>query len=129
MYYLIVGEGLGRLPITNIHLKTIEFYQVSFEDANEVLVLLHLVTHSPNLKEFKVSKLLFYNSSSYGITSPIQLFPLEEESSDLFRKRLFQLQTRLEIVRMKDVSGIRIKLKFIRFLQDKRKALLLIMFL
>ncbi|WZZ61073.1 hypothetical protein YC2023_061180 [Brassica napus] len=77
--YLIVGEGLGRLPITNIHLKTIEFYQVSFEDANE--------------------------------TSPIQLFPLEEESSDLFRKRLFQLQTRLEIVRMKDVSGIRIKLK------------------
>ncbi|CAN7110259.1 unnamed protein product [Brassica rapa subsp. narinosa] len=52
--YSIIGEGLGRLPITYIHLKTIEFYQVSFEDASEVLAFLHLVTHSPNLKELKV---------------------------------------------------------------------------
>ncbi|WZZ28307.1 hypothetical protein YC2023_011708 [Brassica napus] len=72
--YLIIGEGLGRLPITNIHLKTIEFYQVSFEDGNE---------------------------------------------------GLFLLQTRLETVRMKDVSGIRIKLEFIRFLQKRTKTRLL----
>ncbi|KAJ0256926.1 F-box/FBD/LRR-repeat protein [Hirschfeldia incana] len=53
--YLSIGDDPGRLPITYIHLKTIELYQVSFEDANEVLVLLRLVTHSPNLKELKVS--------------------------------------------------------------------------
>ncbi|CAF2076632.1 hypothetical protein HID58_043371 [Brassica napus] len=83
--YLIIGEGLGRLPITNIHLKTIEFYQVSFEDGNEVLVLLHLVTHSPNLKELKVS------------TSPIQPFPLEEESSDLFERDCFYYKPGLKL--------------------------------
>ncbi|CAF1931501.1 unnamed protein product [Brassica oleracea var. botrytis] len=82
--YLIIGEGLGRLPITNIHLKTIEFYQVSFEDVNEVLVLLHLVTHSPNLKELKVS------------TLSIQLFPLEEESSDIFKRDCFNYKPGLK---------------------------------
>ncbi|KAG2268164.1 hypothetical protein Bca52824_062719 [Brassica carinata] len=44
---------LGGVPL--LEKLTIELYQVSFEDANEVLVLLRLVTHSPNLKELKVS--------------------------------------------------------------------------
>ncbi|KAG2247111.1 hypothetical protein Bca52824_086739 [Brassica carinata] len=57
MYYLIIGEGLGRLPITNIHLKTIEFYQ----------------------------------------TSPIQPFPLEEESSDLFERDCFYYKPGLKL--------------------------------
>ncbi|CAH2037914.1 unnamed protein product [Thlaspi arvense] len=103
--YLSIGDDPGRLPITYIHLKTIELYQVSFEDANEVLVLLRLVTHSPNLKDLKVS------------ASPIQLFPLEEEGFDLVERDYFEYKLpRLETVRMTDVSGIRNELEFIRFL-------------
>lgn len=103
--YLSIGDDPGRLPLTYIHLKTIELYQVCFEDADEVLVLLRLVTHSPNLKELKVS------------ASPVQPFPLEEEGFDLFERDYFDYKLpSLESVKITDASGIRYELEFIRFL-------------
>jgi hypothetical protein len=102
---LSIGDDPGRLPLTYIHLKTIELYQVCFEDADEVLVLLRLVTHSPNLKELKVS------------ASPVQPFPLEEEGFDLFERDYFDYKLpSLESVKITDASGIRYELEFIRFL-------------
>lgn len=53
--YLSIGKDPGVLPITYNHLKIIELYQVSFEDMKETLVVLRLITNSPNLKELQLS--------------------------------------------------------------------------
>lgn len=53
--YLSIGDDPGRLPITYNHLKVIELYQVSFEDMKEILVVIQLITNSPNLKELHIS--------------------------------------------------------------------------
>lgn len=50
-----IGDDPGPLPITFDHLKIIELFEVSFEDMKEVLVLLRLITSSPNLEEFSIS--------------------------------------------------------------------------
>lgn len=55
MKYLSIGNDPGELPITYSHLKFIELNQVSFEDMKEVLVVVRLVTHSPNLRELQIS--------------------------------------------------------------------------
>lgn len=53
--YLSIGHDLERLTITYSHLKVIELYQVSFEDMKEILVVLRLITSSPNLEELHIS--------------------------------------------------------------------------
>lgn len=53
--YLSIGNDQGILPITYNHLKIIELYQVSFEDMKEILVVLRLITNSPNLQELQIS--------------------------------------------------------------------------
>ncbi|XP_070671170.1 F-box/FBD/LRR-repeat protein At1g13570-like isoform X2 [Malus domestica] len=53
--YLSIGNDLGILPITYNRLKIIELYQVSFEDKNEILVVLRLISSAPNLKELQIS--------------------------------------------------------------------------
>ena len=53
--YLSIGDDPGRLPITYNHLKVVELYQVSFEDMKEILIVLRLITNSPNLKELQIS--------------------------------------------------------------------------
>ena len=37
------------------NLETIELYQVNFEDTKEILVILRMITSSPNLKELQIS--------------------------------------------------------------------------
>lgn len=41
--------------MTYRHLKFIELDEVSFEDVNEVLVMLQLIVNSPNLETLQVS--------------------------------------------------------------------------
>lgn len=53
--YLSIGNDPGQLPITYNNLETIQLYQVSFEDMKEILVVLRLITSSPNLKELQIS--------------------------------------------------------------------------
>lgn len=53
--FLSIGDDLGRLPITYAHLKVVELNQVSFEDMKEILVVLRLITNSPNLRELQIS--------------------------------------------------------------------------
>lgn len=53
--YLSIGDDPGRLRITYNHLKVVELYQVSFEDMKEILVVLRLITNTPNLKELQIS--------------------------------------------------------------------------
>ncbi|XP_044493003.1 F-box/FBD/LRR-repeat protein At1g13570-like isoform X2 [Mangifera indica] len=53
--YLSVGNDPGRLPITYSRLHTIELYEVNFEDLKEIMVVIRLITNSPNLKELQIS--------------------------------------------------------------------------
>lgn len=53
--YLSLGDDPGTLSITYSRLQIIELYQVSFEDMKEILVVLRLITNSPNLKELQIS--------------------------------------------------------------------------
>ena len=55
MKYLSIGYCPARLPITYNNLKTLELYEVSFEDMKEILVVLRLIANSPNLKELQIS--------------------------------------------------------------------------
>lgn len=53
--YLSIGNDPRPRPIMYNKLETIELYQVSFEDMKEILVVLRLITSSPNLKELQIS--------------------------------------------------------------------------
>lgn len=53
--YLSIGNDPGNLPLIYNNLETIELDQVSFEDMKEILVVLRLITSSPNLKELRIS--------------------------------------------------------------------------
>lgn len=55
LQYLSIGNDSRHLAIAYNNLKTIELYQVSFEDMKEILVVIRLITSSPNLKELQVS--------------------------------------------------------------------------
>jgi len=40
--------------MTHDHLKIIELVEVCFEDTNEILVVIHLITNSPNLQKLDI---------------------------------------------------------------------------
>ncbi|KAL5179533.1 F-box/FBD/LRR-repeat protein [Glycine soja] len=53
--YLSIGIDFVHPPMMYNNLETIELYQVNFEDMVEILVILRLITSSPNLKELQIS--------------------------------------------------------------------------
>jgi len=55
LQYLSIGIDQWRPQVTYDHLKIIELQQVSFEDINEILVVIRLITNSPNLEELHIS--------------------------------------------------------------------------
>lgn len=55
MKYLSIGIDFVHPPMMYNNLETIELYQVNFEDMVEILVILRLITSSPNLKELQIS--------------------------------------------------------------------------
>ena len=57
--YLSIGNSARALPVSYIYLRSIELHQVSFEDMNEILVVLRLITSSPNLEELQISVIDF----------------------------------------------------------------------
>ncbi|KAJ7943257.1 F-box/FBD/LRR-repeat protein [Quillaja saponaria] len=103
--YLSIGNDLGRLPLTYNHLKTIELYEVSFEDMKEMLVVLCLITSSPNLVELHVS----CSNSPAATDDPDLDFWEKKRSSDC-------LFNRLKVVEMTDMSGGLQEMEFMKFL-------------
>lgn len=104
--YLSTGIDQRRPPLTYSHLKIIELYQVSFEDINEILVVLRLITNSPNLQELHISG------------SPNTMAAVEASDFDFWETEcpsdctLKQLKT----VKITDLFGVRHEMEFIRFL-------------
>lgn len=104
--YLSIGEDPEGLQITYNHLKTIELYQVSFEDMKEILVVLRLITNSPNLKELQIS-------GSSNTLAAIEAPDLDFWSAQCPQGCSFK---QLKSVKMTDMSGVPHEMQFIKFL-------------
>lgn len=104
--YLSIGDDPGRLPITYNHLKVIELYQVSFEDMKEILVVIRLITNSPNLKELHISG---SSNTLAAIEAPDLDFWEKEYHADCSFKQL-------KLVKMTDISGVPHEMELIKFL-------------
>ncbi|EYU28924.1 hypothetical protein MIMGU_mgv1a006986mg [Erythranthe guttata] len=111
--YLSIGNGRGRSRITYNQLKFIELYQVSFDDMKEVLVVLQLIMHSPNLKALQISG---SSNTSGTMRSPDSEIWDEKFSIDCtFHK--------LKTVKLTDVSGVPHEMKFIKYLLERTPGL------
>lgn len=110
--YLSIGNDKESTPMVYHHLKVLELFQVSFEDANEILVVLRLIISSPNLEELHIS------GSTYTPTS-------EYEDDELWEKGLPAdcSFNRLKVVKISDFFAVLNELTFIRFLLAHSPAL------
>ncbi|KAK4260916.1 hypothetical protein QN277_003977 [Acacia crassicarpa] len=104
--YLSIGNDPGKLPVTYRNLETVELYQVSFEDMKEILVVLRLITSSPNLKELQIS-----GSSNIptATDAPDLDFWSKECPSDCTLKQL-------KVVKLTDMCGVPHEMELIKFL-------------
>ncbi|KAI3423460.1 F-box domain-containing protein [Psidium guajava] len=104
--YLSVGDDPGPLPITFDHLKIIELFEVSFEDMKEVLVLLRMITSSPNLEELCIS--------AGACTSPAEA----PDSLDIWERECPADWTfkQLKVVMMTEVDGMPHEMELLKFL-------------
>ncbi|KAH6797884.1 F-box/RNI-like superfamily protein [Perilla frutescens var. hirtella] len=109
--FLSIGNRNERRPMTYHQLKFIELYQVSFEDINEVLVVLKLIVNCPNLKSLQIS-----GSTSAGARDPDLQFWDKNISED---STLHELKT----VKLTDVSGVPLEMRFIKFLLEHSPVL------
>ncbi|GAV80216.1 F-box domain-containing protein/LRR_2 domain-containing protein/FBD domain-containing protein [Cephalotus follicularis] len=104
--YLSIGDDPGKLPVTYSHLKTVELYQVSFEDRKEILVVLRLITNCPNLKELQISG---SSNAMAFIEAPEYVLLEKEYPTDCTFERL-------TLVKMTEMSGVPYEMEFIKFL-------------
>ncbi|KAL1317806.1 hypothetical protein HN51_069994 [Arachis hypogaea] len=104
--YLSIGNDLGCLPIIYKNLETIELNQVSFEDMKEILVVLRLITSSPNLKELQISG----SSNIPSATDAPDLDFWEKECSSKCRL------SHLRVVQLTDMCGVPHEMELIKFL-------------
>ncbi|XP_041010378.1 inorganic pyrophosphatase TTM2 isoform X2 [Juglans microcarpa x Juglans regia] len=111
--YLSIGDDRGRLSVTYSHLKIIELYQVSFEDMKEILVVLHLITNSPNLKELQIS-------GSSNTLAAMEATDLDFWDKECPSPCLFE---RLKVVKMTEMSGVPHEMEFIKFLLERSPVL------
>lgn len=111
--YLSIGDYPGKHSITYSRLKIIELCQVSFEDMKEILVVLHLITNSPNLEELRISG----SSNTLAAIEAIDLDFWEKECP------MRCSCERLRVVKMTEMSGVRHEMEFIKFLLEKSPML------
>lgn len=104
--YLSIGIDQWRPQVTYGHLRIIELQQVSFEDVNEILVVIWLITSSPNLEELHISG------------SPNTVTAIEASDLDFWKTECPSDCTlkRLKTVMMTDLGGVPHEMEFIRFL-------------
>ncbi|XP_047182522.1 F-box/FBD/LRR-repeat protein At1g13570-like [Vigna umbellata] len=104
--YLSIGIDSVHLPIMYHNLETIELYQVNFEDTKEILVILRMITSSPNLKELHIS-----GSSNIPIAADAPDLDFWEKGS-LSDSALNKLKT----VKLSEMGGWPHEIEFIKYL-------------
>ncbi|GMH01836.1 hypothetical protein Nepgr_003675 [Nepenthes gracilis] len=111
--YLSIGIEQWKLPLAYNHLRIIELYQVSFEDMKEILVVLHLIMNSPNLKELQISG---SSNTLAALEAPdLDFWDTECPSNCTFK--------RLQTVKMTDMCGVPHEMELIKFLLGNSPAL------
>ncbi|XP_074296031.1 F-box/FBD/LRR-repeat protein At1g13570-like isoform X2 [Silene latifolia] len=111
--YLSIGIDHWKPPLPYTNLKFIELYQVSFEDMKEILVLLRLITNSPNLEDLQISG---SSNTMVAFEAPDLDFWETECPSDCKFKQL-------KTVRMTDLCGAPHEMRLIKFLLENSPVL------
>ncbi|RDY10607.1 F-box/FBD/LRR-repeat protein, partial [Mucuna pruriens] len=111
--YLSIGIDSVRLPIMYNNLENIELYQVNFEDTKEILVIIRLITSSPNLKQLLIS-----GSSNIPVVvdTPDMGFWEKECLSD-------STLNKLQIVKLSEMGGWINEIEFIKYLLGRSPVL------
>ncbi|XP_061340751.1 F-box/FBD/LRR-repeat protein At1g13570 [Gastrolobium bilobum] len=104
--YLSIGNDPWHLPIMYNNLKTVELYEVNFEDMKEILVVLRLITSSPNLKELHISA---SSNTTTATDTPDFDFWEKECPSD-------PTLSHLKVVKLTEMTGVPPELAFVKFL-------------
>ncbi|CAH9124170.1 unnamed protein product [Cuscuta epithymum] len=102
--YLSIGNDRQSKYMIHHHLKVIELHQVSFEDLEEILVVLRLISGSPNLEQLHIS------GSTYTTTDyeDLQIWEKWLPANCEFKK--------LKSVKMTDFFAMLHEMAFIKFL-------------
>ncbi|XP_021755473.1 F-box/FBD/LRR-repeat protein At1g13570-like [Chenopodium quinoa] len=111
--YLSIGIEQWTPSLTYSHLKIIELNQVSFEDMKELLVVLRLITNSPNLQELQISG---SSNTNVILDAPNLDFWGTECPPDCTFKQL-------KTVKMTDMYGVPHEMELIKFLLGNSPAL------
>ncbi|KAK9676438.1 hypothetical protein RND81_11G077100 [Saponaria officinalis] len=111
--YLSIGIDQWKPPLPYTKLKFIDLYQVSFEDMKEILVVLRLITNSPNLQELQISG---SSNTMVAFEAPdVDFWEIECPSDCKFRQ--------LKTVRMTDLCGAPHEMGLIKFLLENSPIL------
>ncbi|XP_021718276.1 F-box/FBD/LRR-repeat protein At1g13570-like [Chenopodium quinoa] len=111
--YLSIGIEQWTPSLTYSHLKIIELNQVSFEDMKELLVVLRLITNSPNLQELQISG---SSNTNVILEAPNLDFWEAECPPDCTFKQL-------KTVKMTDMYGVPHEMELIKILLGNSPAL------
>ncbi|GMP58376.1 hypothetical protein CsSME_00022065 [Camellia sinensis var. sinensis] len=104
--YMAAGGISKRLPITLSHLTILVLYGICLGEPDEVSIVLCLIRSSPNLAKFKIE---VYNDD------PVELLEAQDWS-DVSSNQLREVE-------MKNMSGTRCELEFIKLLLAKSPML------
>lgn len=111
--YLSIGIEGSSMSIKHDHLKSIELDQISFEDMDELLVLLRLIVNSPNLEELNISGC--YNSSTDSASPEWSFWEKECPKEYMF--------SQLKSVRLSDMFGEMNEMEFIKLILERAPVL------
>ncbi|KAG5051623.1 hypothetical protein AAZX31_02G120300 [Glycine max] len=111
--YLSIGIDSVHPPMMYHNLESIELYQVNFEDMVEILVILRLITSSPNLKELQIS-----GSSNIPVA-------VDTPDLDFWEKECLSDSTlnKLKTVKLSEMGGWPHEIEFIKYLLGRSPVL------
>ncbi|KAI8021858.1 F-box/FBD/LRR-repeat protein, partial [Camellia lanceoleosa] len=110
--YMSAGGVPKRLPTSLNNLKTLKLFFVCFEEVNEISVILCLIRNSPNLEKITI---VACTHETTAIDHVLELLEIQDWS-DVSLNQLREVEIR-------NISGTRFELEFIKLLLAKSHML------